>query len=157
MAKGLYSPDLEQFDNGGVDLTNWDTSKDGVWTRTSPIAYQTLQQFTEPVFQNMDKHDLTPAQAKQIYGKSYDPRYKYRGISIDDAQRAIGPSYQASVAGNPYYRFYKEQAKKHLIASGVDQLKLLMKWLEISLQKKLLMLTGSILISTRVLLIQSGR
>lgn len=124
IAKGLYSQDLEQFDNGGVDLTNWDTSKDGVWTRTSPIAYQTLQQFTEPVFQNMGEHDLTPAQAKQIYGKAYDRRYKYRGVSIEDAQRAIGPSYQASVAGNPYYRFYKEQAKKHLIASGVDPAKI---------------------------------
>lgn len=119
ISKGLYSPELEAFDSGGLDFDHWDTAKNGVWTRTSPIAYQTLQQFTEPVFKAMKPHELTPDQARAEYGSAYDPRKIYTGITHSDAKQPM-QSFQASVSGNPYYKFYLQKAKQHLIDSGVD-------------------------------------
>lgn len=52
-AKGLWNPDYERFILGGRTLENWDTARDGMWTRTSPEEYQDLNEYTGHIFDKM--------------------------------------------------------------------------------------------------------
>lgn len=63
-AKGLYNEDYERAQLGGKTLAEWDTSKDGIWSRTSPSQFLDLETATEPYYK-----DLKPTEKGTVNGR----------------------------------------------------------------------------------------
>lgn len=63
-AKGLFNEDYERAQLGGKTLAEWDTSKDGMWSRTSPSQYLDLKTATEPYYK-----DLKPTEKGTVNGR----------------------------------------------------------------------------------------
>lgn len=85
-ANGLYDPGFEQFalrDQYGrpVDLSTWSTVDNGTWERTAPYKYESLYDYTSPMFKDLKPHELTKAEVEGFKGWTYDPRYQYQGIT----------------------------------------------------------------------------
>lgn len=124
-ANGLYDPGFEQFalrDQYGrpVDLSTWSTIDDGIWERTAPYKYESLYDYTSPMFKDLKPHELTQAEVKS-FGVKYDPRYQYQGISKGDLERVIGQRVPG-VQNDTLYKYYRDRAadvvRKQYIAAG---------------------------------------
>lgn len=124
-ANGLYDPGFEQFalrDQYGrpVDLSTWSTVDDGTWERTAPYKYESLYDYTSPMFKDLKPHELTKAEV-QSFGVKYDPRYQYQGISKGDLERITGERIPG-VQNETLYKYYRDRAadvvRKQYIAAG---------------------------------------
>lgn len=124
-ANGLYDPGFEQFalrDQYGrpVDLSTWSTIDDGTWERTAPYKYESLYDYTSPMFKDLKPHELTKAEV-QSFGIKYDPRYQYQGISKGDLERVTGQRVPG-VQNDTLYKYYRDRAadvvRKQYIAAG---------------------------------------
>lgn len=124
-ANGLYDPGFEQFalrDQYGrpVDLSTWSTIDDGTWERTAPYKYESLYDYTSPMFKDLKPHELTKAEV-QSFGVKYDPRYQYQGISKSDLERITGERIPG-VQNETLYKYYRDRAadvvRKQYIAAG---------------------------------------
>lgn len=124
-ANGLYDPGFEQFalrDQYGrpVDLSTWSTIDDGTWERTAPYKYESLYDYTSPMFKDLKPHELTKAEV-QSFGVKYDQRYQYQGISKGDLERITGERIPG-VQNETLYKYYRDRAadvvRKQYIAAG---------------------------------------
>lgn len=124
-ANGLYDPGFEQFalrDQYGrpVDLSTWSTIDDGTWERTAPYKYESLYDYTSPMFKDLKPHELTKAEVES-FGVKYDPRYQYQGISKGDLERVTGERIPG-VQNDTLYKYYRDRAadvvRKQYIAAG---------------------------------------
>lgn len=124
-ANGLYDPGFEQFalrDQYGrpVDLSTWSTIDDGTWERTAPYKYESLYDYTSPIFKDLKPHELTKAEVES-FGVKYDPRYQYQGISKGDLERVTGQRVPG-VQNDTLYKYYRDRAadvvRKQYIAAG---------------------------------------
>lgn len=124
-ANGLYDPGFEQFalrDQYGrpVDLSTWSTIDDGTWERTAPYKYESLYDYTSPMFKDLKPHELTKAEV-QSFGVKYDPRYQYQGISKGDLERITGERIPG-VQNETLYKYYRDRAadvvRKRYMAAG---------------------------------------
>lgn len=124
-ANGLYDPGFEQFalrDQYGrpVDLSTWSTIDDGTWERTAPYKYESLYDYTSPMFKDLKPHELTKAEVES-FGVKYDPRYQYQGISKGDLERVTGQRIPG-VQNDTLYKYYRDRAadvvRKQYIAAG---------------------------------------
>ena len=73
-AQNKYNDDFEKYVNGGKSIEDWDTLKDGVWTRQSPSEFTTLKAATENWFNNRTPHALTKDDVVG-FGMPYDKNY----------------------------------------------------------------------------------
>lgn len=130
-ANGLYDPGFEQFalrDQYGrpVDLSNWSTVQDGTWERTAPYKFESLFDYTSPMFKDLKPHELTQ-QEVESFGMQYDPRYQYQGISKGDLERVTGDRVPG-IQNDTLYKYYRELAadklRKQAIANGQDPTKI---------------------------------
>ena len=124
-ANGLYDPGFEQFalrDQYGrpVDLSTWSTVDNGTWERTAPYKYESLYDYTSPMFKDLKPHELTKAEVES-FGVKYDPRYQYQGISKGDLERVTGERVPG-VQNETLYKYYRDRAadvvRKQYIAAG---------------------------------------
>lgn len=124
-ANGLYDPGFEQFalrDQYGrpADLSTWSTIDDGTWERTAPYKYESLYDYTSPMFKDLKPHELTKAEV-QSFGIKYDPRYQYQGISKGDLERVTGERIPG-IQNDTLYKYYRDRAadvvRKQYIAAG---------------------------------------
>ena len=124
-ANGLYDSGFEQFalrDQYGrpVDLSTWSTIDDGTWERTAPYKYESLYDYTSPMFKDLKPHELTKAEVES-FGVKYDPRYQYQGISKGDLERVTGQRVPG-VQNDTLYKYYRDRAadvvRKQYIAAG---------------------------------------
>lgn len=124
-ANGLYDPGFEQFalrDQYGrpVDLSTWSTVDNGTWERTAPYKYESLYDYTSPMFKDLKPHELTKAEVES-FGVKYDPRYQYQGISKGDLERVTGERIPG-VQNDTLYKYYRDRAadvvRKQYIAAG---------------------------------------
>lgn len=124
-ANGLYDPGFEQFalrDQYGrpVDLSTWSTIDDGTWERTAPYKYESLYDYTSPMFKDLKSHELTKAEVES-FGVKYDPRYQYQGISKGDLERITGQRVPG-IQNDTLYKYYRDRAadvvRKQYIAAG---------------------------------------
>ena len=105
-AKGLWNPDYESYLLGGRSLETWDTSRDGLWTRTSPGEFSDLNAATTAWF-----NQLEPSYLRTQDG------YDYIGISPDAIQKVMTsqiPGFIDSNLGGYHY----ELARRQLVAQG---------------------------------------
>lgn len=104
-SKGLYDPEFENFLLNGVQFDDYDTTKSGMWSRTSPTEFKGLRTLTDPWFKNR--------QAKYKYTKD---GYDYYGYDVNDMMTITNDQIQAFL-GNDYGKFYYDRALKVAQAS----------------------------------------
>lgn len=109
-AKGLYNPNFEKFRLGGKSIENWDASKDGEWTSTSPAQFQDLYSATNKWFEGMQpKYDAVASRAtggrQDIYTVSNNDLSKVASQQLD--------SFKNSQLGAYYYDQAKQQVKAY--------------------------------------------
>ena len=123
-SEGRYSEAQELFDiafNHGTQFNDFATAgangKFNVWDRVSPIKSVSLQEMVHPSFANIKPHLLTKEEARSRVGADYDPRAEYTGVTRGDMEAAMKAALPGLV-GTPMYEYYKNEAKKELIAEG---------------------------------------
>lgn len=126
-SKGLWSPEMEAYALGGKTLENWDTETDGMWTRTSPIQYQTMDDIIEPIVNKLDP--IFDAELTAAKNDGFD----YSTVTEDRIRQTIDDNMVdligAGTAGGYYYnKAYeltgdKEKAKELLKDWYVDRAK----------------------------------
>lgn len=99
-AKGLWNPEFENFILGGKTLENWDTSKNGMWTRLAPESYQDLNEYTGHIFDKMQDE----------YIETIDG-YDYSGVSRDRRADALTPRLSGLLSTN-LGKFHYEKARE---------------------------------------------
>lgn len=115
---GKYDRDLnERF--LGYNLDDFDTINGGqTWNITSPLEAQSLKALTESSFNNRTAHDLTKADVES-FGMPYDSRARYSGFTKKDLLD-IADKIAPGLYGSPYMDYYRDLAKRKLIANGID-------------------------------------
>lgn len=116
-AKGLYNADYERFFNPDSP-DKWDTIKNGVWNRSSAMAYKNLQQYVHPTFEGIKPHLLTKDEVESR-GMKYDPNYEYQGISEKDMRDSL-QNWMPGLKGDPLYMYHRNQAKLDLQRAGIS-------------------------------------
>lgn len=116
-AKGLYNEDYERFNNP-YSPDNWDTMKNGVWSRSSAKSYKNLQQYVHPTFEDIKPHLLTKEEVESR-GMKYDPNYEYQGISEKDMRDSL-QNWMPGLKGDPLYIYHRNQAKLDLQRAGIQ-------------------------------------
>lgn len=111
-AAGKWDPDFERFANNGYMLEDWDTTKGGVWNRTSPAELKTLKELTEPWYNNRQAHMLDK-EGVESFNMKYDPRYQYMGFTDKDLLD-IASGQTPGWNGSVYADYYRDVAKKKL-------------------------------------------
>jgi hypothetical protein len=94
----------------------------GVWNVTSPLQAQSLKELTEKSFNNRTAHELTKEDVLSFgpeWVKKYDPRAKYVGFTKKDL-RDIADRIAPGLYGTPYAEYYRDLAKRKLIAAGYE-------------------------------------
>ena len=107
-AKGLFNPEMEDMINP-VGLEDWDTLQNGVWTKPSPTAFQTLNQFTSSMFDNLKDTDLGVS--------PIDKRYRRKGVT-EDQMRPIVNYKMDDLLSSDLGKYYYAKAKEELQAEG---------------------------------------
>lgn len=106
---GLFNPDFENFRLNGKSLENWDTSRDGIWTQTSPGEFQTLNAYTSPWFDKLkDSFIETDEQGRDWYG-----------VTKTDMLGAIS-SNLGGFMQTDLGKYYYQNAKRQLEQSGIN-------------------------------------
>ena len=116
-AKGLYNADYERFFNPDSP-DKWDTIKNGVWNRSSAMAYKNLQQYVHPTFEGIKPHLLTKEEVESR-GMKYDPNYEYQGISEKDMRDSL-QNWMPGLKGDHLYIYHRNQAKLDLQRAGIQ-------------------------------------
>lgn len=116
-ANGLYNADYERFFNPDSP-DKWDTIKNGVWSRSSAMAYKNLQQYVHPTFEGIKPHLLTKEEVESR-GMKYDPNYEYQGISEKDMRDSL-QNWMPGLKGDPLYMYHRNQAKLDLQRAGIS-------------------------------------
>lgn len=116
-AQNKYNDDFEKYVNGGKSIENWDTLKDGVWTRQSPSEFTTLKAATENWFNNRTPHVLTKDDVVS-FGMPYDKMYDYTGYTYKDLTNVASKNTPGWV-GSPIANYYRHIAKQQLLNEGV--------------------------------------
>lgn len=116
-AKGLYNEDYERFNNP-YSPDNWDTMKNGVWSRSNAMSYKNLQQYVHPTFEGIKPHLLTKEEVESR-GMKYDPSYEYQGISEKDMRDSL-QNWMPGLKGDPLYIYHRNQAKLDLQRAGIQ-------------------------------------
>ena len=110
-AQNKYNDDFEKYVNGGKSIEDWDTLKDGVWTRQSPSEFTTLKAATENWFNNRTPHALTKDDVVG-FGMPYDKNYDYTGYTYKDLTNVASKNTPGWI-GSPI-------AKQQLLDEGVN-------------------------------------
>lgn len=108
-SKGLWSPEYENWilkQEGLPSFENWDSTKNGVWNRISPAAYQDLNSATKHWYD----------QLKDSYIETKDG-YDWFGITKGDLEKTTASNLSDFVGGN-LGKFFLEKAKQELIREG---------------------------------------
>lgn len=108
-AKGLWNPDYERFILGGRTLENWDTARDGMWTRTSPEEYQDLNTKTKPWYDQMEKG----------YIRTDGDGYEWWGNTEDDV-RKVAKEHLPDLTSN-YWLYQKDLARRQAGSTTYDE------------------------------------
>lgn len=117
-AQNKYNDDYERWVNGGKSLGNWNTLRDGMWTRQSPSEFTTLKAATENWYNNRTPHALTKADV-QSFGMPYDKMYDYTGYTYKDLSDVASKNTPGWV-GSPIAGYYRHLAKQQLLDEGVE-------------------------------------
>lgn len=112
-----YNDDYERWVNGGKTIENWDTIKDGMWTRQSPSEFTTLKAATENWFNNRTPHALTKDDVVS-FGMPYDKNYDYTGYTYKDLTNVASKNTPGWI-GSPIAGYYRHIAKQQLLNEGV--------------------------------------
>ena len=116
-AQNKYNDDFEKYVNGGKSIEDWDTLKDGVWTRQSPSEFTTLKAATENWFNNRTPHALTKDDVVG-FGMPYDKNYDYTGYTYKDLTNVASKNTPGWI-GSPIANYYRHIAKQQLLNVGV--------------------------------------
>lgn len=116
-AQNKYNDDFEKYVNGGKSIEDWDTLKDGVWTRQSPSEFTTLKAATENWFNNRTPHALTKNDVVG-FGMPYDKNYDYTGYTYKDLTNVASKNTPGWI-GSPIANYYRHIAKQQLLDEGV--------------------------------------
>lgn len=116
-AQNKYNDDFEKYVNGGKSIEDWDTLKDGVWTRQSPSEFTTLKAATENWFNNRTPHALTKDDVVD-FGMPYDKNYDYTGYTYKDLTNVASKNTPGWI-GSPIANYYRHIAKQQLLNEGV--------------------------------------
>lgn len=116
-AQNKYNDDFEKYVNGGKSIEDWDTLKDGVWTRQSPSEFTTLKAATENWFNNRTPHALTKDDVVS-FGMPYDKNYDYTGYTYKDLTNVASKNTPGWI-GSPIANYYRHIAKQQLLNEGV--------------------------------------
>jgi len=108
-SKGLYSPEMESFITNGRSLENWDTLKDGVWARTSPIEAASLLDLTYDSYKNRSARDATVEELRAI-GYPADPKYQYTAYLDSDLMK-VAPGAAMAIAADPRAAYFRHLAE----------------------------------------------
>lgn len=118
-AKGLYNPNFEKFRLGGKSIENWDASKDGEWTSTSPAQFQDLYSATNKWFEGMSpKYD-------PIASKATGGRYDVYSVNKSDLNKVVSDQlndFKNTQLGSYYYNQAYNQVKAYNPNLNEDQL-----------------------------------
>ena len=106
-AEGLWNPEYEKYLLGGRTLEDWDTARDGFWTRTSPGQYKDLNAATYQWFDKLDKSYLRTENGYDYFGVDENAMNKVLASNI--------PGFIQSGIGG----FHYEIAKRQLQAEGI--------------------------------------
>ena len=117
-AQNKYNDDFEKYVNGGKSIEDWDTLKDGVWTRQSPSEFTTLKAATENWFNNRTPHALTKDDVVG-FGMPYDKNYDYTGYTYKDLTNVASKNTPGWI-GSPIANYYRHIAKQQLLDEGVN-------------------------------------
>ena len=117
-AQNKYNDDFEKYVNGGKSIEDWDTLKDGVWTRQSPSEFTTLKAATENWFNNRTPHALTKDDVVG-FGMPYDKNYDYTGYTYKDLTNVASKNTPGWI-GSPIANYYRHIAKQQLLDDGVN-------------------------------------
>lgn len=116
-AQNKYNDDFEKYINGGKSIENWDTLKDGMWTRQSPSEFTTLKAATENWFNNRTPHALTKDDVIG-FGMPYDKNYDYTGYTYKDLTNVASKNTPGWI-GSPIANYYRHIAKQQLLNEGI--------------------------------------
>lgn len=116
-AQNKYNDDFEKYVNGGKSIEDWDTLKDGVWTRWSPSEFTTLKAATENWFNNRTPHALTKDDVVG-FGMPYDKNYDYTGYTYKDLINVASKNTPGWI-GSPIASYYRHITKQQLLDEGV--------------------------------------
>ena len=116
-AQNKYNDDFEKYVNGGKSIEDWDTLKDGMWTRQSPSEFTTLKAATENWFNNRTPHALTKDDVVG-FGMPYDKNYDYTGYTYKDLTNVASKNTPGWI-GSPIANYYRHIAKQQLLDEGV--------------------------------------
>lgn len=104
-AEGRYDPRMNQM-MGGSDIANWDTSKNGVFSDTSPFEAKSLRELTSDFYKNLKKDEFLGND--QSMGKDA-PFYGLYGSSEGTLNIADKAALE-DLARTPYYNVYMQEA-----------------------------------------------
>lgn len=102
-----------------MSLSNWDTARNGMWTRTAPAEIKSLKELTESSYNNRTPHDLTKDEVLSFQGQTYDPRMRYKGFTDADLLN-IANTIAPGLTGTPWFDYYRDLAKRQVAASGKE-------------------------------------
>ncbi len=117
-SQNKYNDDYEKWVNGGKSIDNWDTLRDGMWTRQAPAQFVTLKDATNDWFNNRTPHSLTKKDVES-FGMPYNKAYDYTGYTYGDLQNVANRN-TPGWTGSPISDYYRHLAKQKLIDSGVN-------------------------------------
>lgn len=108
-SKGLWNPEFERMILKGRSLEDWDTARDGMWTRTAPAEYQDLNRFTTHIFDAL----------KDSYIGTDKDHYDWYGITPEQMMQSLTPDTIGGLLNSDLGRFHYNNAKNDLLRQGV--------------------------------------
>lgn len=108
-SKGLWNPEFERMILNGRSLEDWDTARDGMWTRTAPAEYQDLNRFTTHIFDAL----------KDSYIGTDKDHYDWYGITPEQMMQSLTPDTIGGLLNSDLGRFHYNNAKNDLLRQGI--------------------------------------
>ena len=118
IASGTYGSDQFQEAVGGFDPTKFKTVRDdgtiNQWKLDSPIEYQSLAQFVDPILAGVKDQTMSRDQVIST-NTPYDRKMDYSGVSGDMLRRSLHDSIPG-LQGSALYKYYRDQAASQVQA-----------------------------------------